>query len=386
MPPGQPPLPGPRPPSVRSVIRHHSDHVGSLLRPPELLEARQALAAGRLAAPAFKALEDEAVAGAIALQEEAGCEVVTDGELRRESFQSELAAAVGGIEGAGLDAWLWGSWHSDELGDRALPRPPGLAVVAPLRRQRSLAAEEFTFLRCHTTRTPKVTLPSPSLFANLWDPERSTAAYPSFDRFMEDVAGVLVDEVRELARLGATYIQLDAPQYPLLIDPAWRSFYEARGWPGESWLRYGVDLDNSVIDAAPGVTFGVHLCRGNQGSRWLVSGGYEEVAQPIFGMVHAHRLLLEYDDPRSGGFEPLRFVPEDKQVILGLVTTKSGRQERDDELEARVMQAARFVGLERLGLGTQCGFSSSVVGNAVTVEDERAKLSTISRVAARIWG
>jgi 5-methyltetrahydropteroyltriglutamate--homocysteine methyltransferase len=368
------------------VITHHSDHVGSLLRPPGLLEARRALAAGQLAPPAFKAIEDEAVASAISLQEEAGCQVVTDGELRRESFQSELVASVEGVEGAGLDAWLWGSWHSEELGDLAVARPPELAVVAPLRRRRSLAAEELTFLRCHTIRTAKITLPSPSLFANLWDPERSVAAYPNFDRFMEDVAGVLVDEVRELARLGATYIQLDAPHYPLLIDPGWRSFYEARGWRGDSWLHYGVDLDNTVIDAAPGVTFGFHLCRGNQRSRWLVAGGYEQVARPIFGRVHAHRLLLEYDDARSGTFEPLRYVPEDKQVILGLVTTKSGRREGDDELETRVREAARFVDLERLGLGTQCGFSTSVVGNSLTLEDEKVKLSTISRVAGHIWG
>ena len=195
------------------MVTAHADHVGSLLRPPELLEARAALAEGRMAPPAFKAIEDAAVADVIRLQEEAGCPVVTDGELRRESFQSELVAAVDGVEGATLDAWLWGEWHSAELGDKTVERPADMAVVGPLRRRRSLAAEEFTFLRSHTDRIAKVTLPSPTLFANLWSPERSRGAYPSFDAFMDDVAAILVDEVRELARLGATYLQLDAPHY-----------------------------------------------------------------------------------------------------------------------------------------------------------------------------
>ena len=275
------------------MLTAHADHVGSLLRPRELLEARAALAEGRMAPHAFKAIEDAAVADVIRLQEEAGCPVVTDGELRRESFQSELVAAVDGVEGATLDAWLWGEWHSAELGDKTVERPADMAVVGPLRRRRSMAAEEFTFLRSHTDRIAKVTLPSPTLFANLWSPERSRGAYPSFDAFMDDVVAILVDEVRELARLGATYLQLDAPHYPLFVDPTWRAFYEARGWPMERFLSYGVDLDNAVIDAAPGVTFGFHLCRGNQDSRWLVSGGYEGIAEPIFRGVRAHRLLLE---------------------------------------------------------------------------------------------
>jgi 5-methyltetrahydropteroyltriglutamate--homocysteine methyltransferase len=368
-----------------SVVTAHADHVGSLLRPPKLLEARRALADGSLEPAAFKAIEDRAVAGAIRLQEEAGCRVVTDGELRRESFQSELVASVDGFEGVTIDAWLWGAWHSDELGDKTVERPPGMAVVEPLRRRRSLAAEELTFLRSHTERIAKVTLPSPTLFANLWSPERSRGAYPMFDAFMEDVVNLLVEDVRELARLGATYLQIDAPHYPLLIDPAWRAFYEERAWPLERWLSYGVELDNALIDAAPDVTFGFHLCRGNQDSRWLVAGGYDDVAGPIFGGIRAHRLLLEYDDERSGGFQPLRLVADDAQVILGLVTTKGPRAETEDELERRVREAARHIDLERLGIGTQCGFSTSVVGNALTIDDQRRKLETISRAAERIW-
>jgi 5-methyltetrahydropteroyltriglutamate--homocysteine methyltransferase len=366
-------------------VDSHADHVGSLLRPRSLLEARTQRVAGSLPAPDFKAVEDAAVREVVALQEEAGCPVVTDGELRRESFQAELVAATTGVEGAGLDAWLWGEWHSDELGDKVVERPGEMAVVDRLVRRRSLAAEEFTFLRAITDRVAKVTLPSPTLFANLWTPERSREAYPRFDDFMADVVAILVDEVRELARLGCRYVQLDAPHYPLLIDPVWRAFYEARGWPMDRFLSYGIELDNAVIDAAPDVTFGFHLCKGNQDSRWLVAGGYDDIAAPIFRGVHAHRLLLEYDDERSGGFEPLREVPDDKQVILGLVTTKSPRRETFEELSARVREAAEVVGLERLGLGTQCGFATSVVGNALSVEDERRKLALIASTAARIW-
>jgi methionine synthase II (cobalamin-independent) len=368
------------------MVTAHADHVGSLLRPPELLAARRAYAAGDLDNAAFKAVEDRAVLDVLRLQEEAGMPVVTDGEFRRESFQSELVAAVDGFEGVTIDAWLWGAWHSDELGDKTVERPPDMAVVDRLHKRRGLAAEELVFLRAHTDRIPKITLPSPTLFGNLWDPDRSKGAYPTFDAFMEDVVAILVEEVRELARLGATYLQIDAPHYPLLIDPTWRAFYEARGWPAERWLSYGVELDNAVIDAAPGVTFGFHLCRGNQDSRWLVSGGYEAIAAPVFGAIRAGRLLLEYDDERSGGFDPLKLVPADKQVVLGLVTTKGPRAESEDELEARVREAAAIVDLERLGVGTQCGFATSVVGNALTVADEERKLRTIARTARRIWG
>jgi 5-methyltetrahydropteroyltriglutamate--homocysteine methyltransferase len=364
------------------VIAARADHTGSLLRPPGLKAARARLAAGELDPPAFKTIEDAAVRDVIALQEAAGCPVVTDGELRRESFQSELAAAVEGVEGATLDAWLHGEWHSDELGDKQVARPD-IRIVAPLRPVRSLAAEELTFLRAHTERIPKITLPSPTLFANLYE---DGGAYASLDAFMADVVGIMVDEVRELTRLGAVYLQLDAPHYPLLIDRGWREFYEARGWAADRFLSYGIDLDNAVMDAAPGVTWGFHLCRGNQDSRWLVAGGYEAIARPVFGSIRAHRLLLEYDDERSGSFDSLALVRDDAQVILGLVTTKGPRREGEDELEARVRAAARVIGLERLGVGTQCGFSTSVVGNALSEEDERAKLATIARVAARIWG
>ena len=366
------------------MLEARTDVVGSLLRPPELLAAQEGLARGELTPVAFKQLEDRAVDEALALQEEAGLDVVTDGEMRRLSFQSQLTAAVDGFGDWDLDAFLWGNWQSAELGELRVERPP-LAVRERLRRKRSLATEEFTYTRGRTDRIVKVTLPSPSLFANFWDPERATSAYPSLEEFLTDVAEILREDVDELVRLGATYIQLDAPHYPLLIDPAHREFYESRGWPAERWLELGVELDNHVIGNHPNVTFGFHLCRGNQASRWLVEGGYDWLAGRLFPRIRAERLLLEYDDARSGTFAPLRDVPDEKLVVLGLVTTKTSRRETVDELVDRIREAATFFPLEQLALSPQCGFATSVLGNALSIDDERAKLRTIVETAAAVW-
>jgi 5-methyltetrahydropteroyltriglutamate--homocysteine methyltransferase len=368
------------------LIRVHTDHVGSLLRPPELLRAREALARGAIGPAEFKEQEDRAVDAAIALQEAAGCEVVTDGELRRLSFQSQLPAAVEGFGAWDLDAFLWGDWYGEGLEPWHRPRPKDLAVVGRLGRRRYLSVDEFIHLRARTDRIAKITLPSPSLFANFWSPERSREAYATLDEYLRAVARILREDAVELARLGCTYIQLDAPHYTLLLSPETRAFYERQGWSAEEWIARGVELDNEVMAPLPSVTFGFHLCRGNQASRWLVSGGYEPIAEHIFRGVRADRLLLEYDDRRSGGFEPLRHVPEHKMVVLGLVTTKSPELEAVPDLAARVREAARFVDLGRLALSPQCGFASSIVGNALSEADEFAKLRRVAEAAGEIWG
>ncbi len=366
------------------MLEARTDVVGSLLRPPELIEARAAHGRGELADDELVRVEDAAVDEAIRLQEDAGLEVVTDGEMRRLSFQSQLPAAVEGFGEWDLDAFLWGEWRSDALDDMDVERPP-LAVESKLRRKRFLSAHEFAYAMERTDRVLKVTLPSPSLFANFWDPERSTAAYPSLEEFLGDVAEILREEVDELIRLGATYVQLDAPHYPLLLDPGYRDFYASRGWPAERWLELGLELDNLVIGEREGVTFGFHLCRGNQASRWLVEGGYDWLAERLFPRVRAQRLLLEYDDRRSGSFEPLAAVPEGKIAVLGLVTTKSGRRETVAELAARIAEASEFCPLDRLALSPQCGFATSVLGNDLTLDDERAKLRVIAETAAEVW-
>lgn len=358
-----------------------------MLRPPELLEAAEEYRAGGISAHEFKRAEDRAVDWALSLQEDAGLEVVTDGEMRRESFQSQLVEAVEGFGEHTMDAWLWGEWHGgEEVGDRTVERPEALGVVDRLRRRRHLAVEEFVYARARTDKTVKVTLPSPTLYANFWSPELSKEAYPTMDEFVDDVAEILREEIEELVRLGAEYIQLDAPHYPLLLEAETREFYEARGWDLDRWLSRGVELDNYVMGDHPDVTFAFHLCRGNQGSRWLVSGSYEPLARRIFGGIAADRLMLEYDDERSGGFEPLEHVPEGKVAVLGLVTTKTPRRETVEELEQRIREASRFVPLERLAISPQCGFATSVIGNAISVEDEEYKLRTIAETAERVWG
>lgn len=368
------------------MIAAHADVVGSLLRPPELLEAQRDHAAGRITDTQFKAIEDRAVDRAVALQEAAGLEVLTDGEMRRMSFQSQMTQAVDGFGAWDLDAFLWGEWHGEAaVGDWSGARPAELGVVGKLTRKRHLCAEEFVYLRARTARIPKVTLPSPGLFANFWSPERSSGAYPSIEAFLADVVAILRQEVEELARLGAAYIQIDAPHYPLLLDPATRAFYESRGWTLDQWLHMGIELDNALMEGFPGVTFGFHLCRGNQASRWLVEGGYDSIARPIFQGIRAQRLLLEYDDARSGSFEPLTYVPDDKMVVLGLVTTKSPDLETPEDLVRGIEEASRFVPLERLALSPQCGFATSILGNALTVDDQRRKLDLICEVARRVW-
>ncbi|MGH3765589.1 MAG: cobalamin-independent methionine synthase II family protein [Pseudonocardiaceae bacterium] len=363
----------------------HHDVVGSLLRPRALLEARGRLERGEIDPPEFKRVEDAAVDAVIRLQEDVGLAVVTDGEMRRLSFQSQLTEAVEGFSDWDLDAFLWGDWHGADVGDKRIERPP-IAVLGRLRRRRFLSAEEFAYARGRTERIVKVTLPSPSLFANFYDPERSRGAYRTLESFLADVAEILRDEVDELVRLGCDYVQLDAPHYPLLLDAGYRDFYTSRGWPAERWLDLGVELDNIVIGQRPGIVFGFHLCRGNQQSRWLVEGGYHWLAQRLFPRVRAQRLLLEYDDARSGGFEPLATVPQDKTVVLGLVTTKTERQETIDGLETRICEAAHHLPLERLALSAQCGFATSILGNAVSTADQEAKLRTIVATAERVWG
>jgi 5-methyltetrahydropteroyltriglutamate--homocysteine methyltransferase len=237
-----------------------ADIVGSLLRPPWLLKAQQDHASGTITRPAFKAIEDRAVDEAVALQEEVGLEVVTDGEMRRQSFQSQMTAAVEGFGDCPPEAFLWGDWHGDDkVGDMHLKRPAALGAVKKLSRRRHLSVEEFTYLRGRTSRIPKVTLPSPSLWANFWSPQLSRQVYPTLDQFLGDVTDILRDEVAELVRLGATYIQLDAPHYALLVDPKTRAFYESQGWSLDRWLKDGIEMDNAVMGDFAGVTFGFHL-------------------------------------------------------------------------------------------------------------------------------
>ena len=229
-----------------------------MLRPSYLLAAQKQLVAGGLSAAAFQAIENRAVDEAIALQESVGLEVVTDGEMRRQSFQSQMTAAISGFGEFNLDAFLWGEWY-DEEGVQRKRRPRRLGAVAKLKRLRYLSADEFSYLKAKTRRIPKITIPSPGLWANFWSPKYSGDAYPTLDAFLADIVKILRDEVVELIRLGASYIQIDAPHYGLLLDPATRSFYEGLGWSFDKWLSLGIDLDNAVMKGFREVTFGFHI-------------------------------------------------------------------------------------------------------------------------------
>jgi 5-methyltetrahydropteroyltriglutamate--homocysteine methyltransferase len=240
------------------MISAHADIVGSLLRSPELLKAQEQLAAGQINQAQFKEIEDQAVDDAIALQESVGLKIVTDGEMRRQSFQSQMTAAVSGFGEHNLDAFLWGEWF-DETGVNKTRRPRRLGAVGKLKRVRYLSADEFSYLKGKTKRIPKITLPSPSLWANFWSPKYSREVYPTLDAFLADIVNILREEVVELVRLGATYIQIDAPHYGLLLDPKTRGFYERRGWSLDQWLSQGIELDNAIIAGFPDVTFGFHI-------------------------------------------------------------------------------------------------------------------------------
>ena len=240
------------------MLSVHADIIGSLLRPSELLAAQKQLAAGVISQDRFKAIEDRIVDDAIALQESVGLEVVSDGEMRRQSFQSQMTAAVDGFGDHDLDAFLWGDWHDDE-GVHRTSRPSRLGVVSKLKRQRYLSVDEFVYLKSKTKRIPKLTLPSPGLWANFWSAEHSKGAYPTLESLFADIVQILRDEVAELTRLGATYVQIDAPHYGLLLAPQTRRFYENQGWSIDQWLSLGIDLDNAVMSGFPSVTFGFHI-------------------------------------------------------------------------------------------------------------------------------
>jgi 5-methyltetrahydropteroyltriglutamate--homocysteine methyltransferase len=366
-------------PKEENAAMFHSDVIGSLLRPAYLKEARAALECGALSDAAFKRIEDRAVNEAIDVQTAAGLDVITDGEMRRYAFYGHMIDCVEGFDKVGG----WAIPFRDETGENVLLQRP--VVVGRLKRQRHLCAEEFVYLRGRTSHPVKVTLISAQQAAAYYDPEKSRSAYSTIDGYLADVVTILREEVAELARLGCTYIQIDAPQYAGLVDPEIRDGYRQRGNDPDRLLQRCIELDNAVIGGHAGVTFGIHLCRGNHRSRFYASGGYDPIID-VFRRTDFERFLLEYDDERSGSFEPLKNVPEDRTVVLGLVSSKKGALEPKAELKRRIDEAAHFVPLDRLALSSQCGFASTEEGNAVTAEEQGAKLRLVAETAAEVWG
>lgn len=367
--------------SPRRDPPYRAEHIGSLLRPPALLAAHRELEAGRLSTTGLHAEEDRWVREAVALQERVGLRALTDGEYRRTIYFGHFPAAVSGF--TEMEAELA---FEDEQGRRLRYRTP--VVTGKLRRQRGIATDEFTFVRALTTRTVKVTLPSPcSQHFFRWREGVSEQAYPTIDEFFRDVAQVYREELTELAGLGATYVQLDDVSLPLLCDEKHRGWIRTRGYDPDALVERYVSVINAALhERSERLTVGMHFCRGNNQGKWLGEGGYEPVAERIFNNLSLDVFFLEYDSPRAGSLASLAHVPPDKRVVLGLVSTKSPVLESADEIKRRIDEASRHIDLDQLALSPQCGFASTAPGNPLSPDDQERKLRLVVDVAQAVWG
>jgi 5-methyltetrahydropteroyltriglutamate--homocysteine methyltransferase len=355
-----------------------SEVVGSLLRPKDLAGARVGHEHGKVSDHELKEVEDRAVDDAIKLQEAAGIDVVTDGEQRRYAFYGHLIDSFDGFDKEGG----WAIPFRDEKGEELILKRP--VVVERLRWRRSMCSEEWVYVRGRAKGQAKVTMLSAQQAAAYYDPEKSKAAYATRDAYLADIVDMSRREVEELIRLGCTYIQIDGPQYGALLDPKMREGYRQRGSDPEEIIDRCIEMDNAIISGHPGITFALHICRGNNQSKFYAEGDYEPIAR-IFQRTLFNRFLLEYDDERSGGFAPLRHLPEDRVAVLGLVTTKKPDLEPEDELHARIKDASKYVPLDRLALSPQCGFASTMEGNRISPEQQRLKLELVGKVARSVW-
>jgi len=361
--------------------RYRADQVGSLLRPRELLEARLASAQPER----LRAIEDRHILRVLARQEELGFDVFTDGELRRRNFMSDFTDAVDGFD---LGDAVARTWQAGAPASAPVSSVTGV-VTAKLRQLRRLTAHELPFLRAHSPGTFKMTLPSATQFpAIAYKRGVTDRVYPSHSALLWDIVAVIKAEVGALVAEGTRYVQIDAPRYSYCIDPKWRAYITTEmGLEPEGALDEAIRADNTTLEGAQraGVTLAMHLCRGNNRSHWYAEGGYDPIAEKLFSTLQVDRFLLEYDDERSGTFEPLRFVPPGKTVVLGLVSSKRPRLEAKRDLVRRIDEAARYVPLDHLALSPQCGFASTMEGNLLTQDDQWAKLRLVAETAREVW-
>jgi 5-methyltetrahydropteroyltriglutamate--homocysteine methyltransferase len=363
-----------------------ADHVGSLLRPPELLRARSEHQAGRLPASELRRVEDDAVRDAVRMQQEVGLEGVTDGEFRRGSWHMDFLYQIGGV--AKTDQTLRIQFRNESGPIEAALG--AFRIGGKLTLEKTIFAEDFAYLKSVAPpgTVAKLTIPSPSMLH--YRGGRAVidqAAYPDMDAFWHDLAEVYRQQIAGLAALGCSYLQLDDTSLAYLNDPAQRAYVTSIGGDGEQQHLINVRLINAALAGKPeGMPVCTHMCRGNFRSSWVAEGGYDHVAEALFGELAVDGFFLEYDDARSGGFEPLRYVPRgSKRVVLGLVTSKRPALESKDELKRRIDEAAKYVPLEQLCLSPQCGFSSTVDGNALTIEEQKAKLRLVVETAREVW-
>jgi 5-methyltetrahydropteroyltriglutamate--homocysteine methyltransferase len=381
---------------VNSLDRIRTDVVGSLLRPQRWKDARAKLESGALSAEAFARVELECVEEHVRLQEAIGLDVITDGEVGRLNFQDSFGLAVTGYAAAGETVR---SHEARSAGGRPLARfdIPDLAgagtpvvhrrpVVKKLALARNVPLEEYRRMAPLARKPVKVSLIGPDRVMQRFDHAGSKAVYPTVDAFMHDVVQIQRRMVRELVDAGCRYVHIDEPGYTAYVDAPSLAAMRARGEDPQQNLSRSLRANAALVAGFPGVTFGIHLCRGNQRSMWHREGSYDAIAERLFNELPYQRFLLEYDSPRAGGFAPLRFVPEGKVVVLGLVSTKVAQLEPLDELHRRVDEAAKFVPLERLAVSPQCGFGSDVSGNLVSEDDQRRKLERVVELARKVWG
>jgi 5-methyltetrahydropteroyltriglutamate--homocysteine methyltransferase len=370
---------------MRTTPPFRADHVGSLLRPAALLAARDDFAAGTIGAAQLRAAEDAAITDAVAMQAAVGLQSATDGEFRRASWHMDFIYQLGGISKAPGNLAV--KFRSAEGNIEFTPA--ALHVDGKLRINHTIFEDDFRFLQSVVTdATPKLTIPSPNMVHYRGGPASiDQGVYPDLEEFWSDLSAAYADQVQRLAALGCRYQQLDDTSLAYLNDPAQRAEIAERGEDAEHLhLRYIRQVNDAIAARPGGMAVTTHMCRGNFRSSWAAEGGYDFVAEALFSELNVDGFFLEYDDERSGGFEPLRFVPKGKMVVLGLVTTKRGELENPGALKRRIDEAARFVPLDQLCLSPQCGFSSTVEGNVLTLGEQRAKLQLIAEVARDVWG
>ena len=363
-----------------------ADHVGSLLRPARLLAARDDFAAGRITAATLRAAEDDAIREVVALQRDVGLRSVTDGEFRRATWHMDFIYQIGGIDKT--PGHLVSTFQNEAGGIEFTP--DAIHVRRRVSMDKTIFGDDFAFLQSIAgDAVPKLTIPAPSMvhYRSGIAAVTDESVYPEPEQFWSDVSAAYAEEIRRIGAQGGTYLQVDDTSLAYLNDPAQRAYIRGRGEDAERMhLRY-IKLINDAVRGKPaGMTITTHLCRGNYRSSWVASGGYDYVAEALFSELDVDGFFLEYDDERSGGFAPLRFVPSGKMVVLGLVTTKRPLLESKDALKRRIDEAARYVPIDQLCLSGQCGFSSTVEGNALTIDDELAKLRLIVETAAEVWG
>jgi 5-methyltetrahydropteroyltriglutamate--homocysteine methyltransferase len=364
------------------AARYRADHIGSLLRPAELLQAR----AANIDTAQLRALEDKHILRVIERQKDLGFKIFTDGEFRRGNFMSDFNDAV---EGIAEDVAVARTWQTKA---GASPRPsmvPG-TVVAKIKQNRRLTGHEFAFVKQHSPGDVKITLPTANQFPAIYYKKGiSDKVYPTYSDFLLDIVPIIKTEIQALVDEGVQYAQVDAPRYSYYIDPKWRSYVKNEmGLDPDQALDEAIRVDNACLEGAkrPGVILAIHLCRGNNRSQWYAEGGYDAIAEKLFGRLNVDAFLLEYESDRAGSFEPLRFVPRGKTVVLGLVSSKLPELESQDHLAKRIDEASKYIALENLAISPQCGFASTMEGNLLTEEQQWEKLKLVVDTARQVWG